>query len=196
MRGTVLALATAVMMAQAAPAAAQEAAGQEGQAYAFEDIVYLTCAEAWEHAGQDVDAAVEMITVLACLVQSRRDTKAAKRLLRKPIKKQARAPRVMITDKLKSYAAARRGLKLGSEHRQHKGLNNRAENSHQPTRRRERQMKRFKSARQAQQFLSIHDPIANLFHLPRNRLPATAYRAAGAQAFATWAKVAGAGLAA
>jgi|GEM_PF-1943671 len=65
MRGTVLALATAVMMAQAAPAAAQEAAGQEGQAYAFEDIVYLTCAEAWEHAGQDVDAAVEMITVLA-----------------------------------------------------------------------------------------------------------------------------------
>jgi putative transposase len=102
----------------------------------------------------------------------------------------------MITDKLKSYGAARRELKLGSEHRQHKGLNNRAENSHQPTRRRERQMKRFKSARQVQQFLSNHDPIANLFHLPRNRLSASAYRTARAQAFATWAEVAGAGLAA
>ena len=134
--------------------------------------------------------------VLDCLIQSRRDTKAAKRLLRKLIKKQARAPRVMITDKLKSYGAAKRKLKLGSEHRQHKGLNNRAENSHQPTRRRERQMKRFKSARQVQQFLSIHDPIANLFHLPRNRLSATAYRTARAHAFATWAEVAGAGLAA
>jgi hypothetical protein len=67
MRGTVLALATAAIMSQAAPAAAQETAGQEAEdrAYAFEDIVYLTCAEAWEHAGQDVDAAVEMITVLA-----------------------------------------------------------------------------------------------------------------------------------
>src|SRR5512138_2387418 len=96
----------------------------------------------------------------------------------------------MITDKLKSYGAAKRALKLGSEHRQHKGLNNRAENSHQPTRRRERQMKRFKSARQVQRFLSIHDPIANLFHLPRNRLSAADYRAARAQAFATWAEVA------
>jgi putative transposase len=134
--------------------------------------------------------------VLDVLVQSRRDTKAAKRLLRKLLKKQMRAPRVMITDKLKSYGAAKRKLRLGSEHRQHKGLNNRAENSHQPTRRRERQMKGFKSAKQAQRFLSIHDPITNLFHFPRNRLSATAYRAARAQAFATWAEVAGARLAA
>ena len=79
MRGTVLALATAVIMSQAAPAAAQEAAGQEaegqeteGQAYAFEDIVYLTCAEAWEHAGEDVDAAVGMITVLAAFSLEKR----------------------------------------------------------------------------------------------------------------------------
>ena len=102
----------------------------------------------------------------------------------------------MITDKLRSYGAAKKDLKLGSEHRQHKGLNNRAENSHQPTRRRERQMKRFKSARQVQRFLSIHDPIANLFHVPRNRLSASAYRAARAQAFATWAEIVGARLAA
>src|SRR5919206_3819761 len=76
--------------------------------------------------------------VLDVLVQRRRDKKAAKRLLRKLLKRQGRAPRVMITDKLKSYAAAKKDLKLRCEHRQHKGLNNRAENSHQPTRRRER----------------------------------------------------------
>lgn len=75
----------------------------------------------------------------------------------------------MITDKLASYPAAKKELMPGVEHRRHKGLNNRAENSHQPTRRRERQMKRFKLAGQMQRFLSIHDPIANLFHLPRHR---------------------------
>jgi putative transposase len=72
----------------------------------------------------------------------------------------------MITDKLRSYGAARTKMGLQVEHRQHKGLNNRAENSHQPTRRRERIMKRFKSAWQAQRFLSVHDEIANLFHIP------------------------------
>ena len=76
--------------------------------------------------------------VLDVLVQSRRDKKAAKRLFRKLLKKRGRAPRVLITDKLKSYAAAKREIMPGVEHRQHKGLNNRAENSHQPTRRRER----------------------------------------------------------
>lgn len=130
------------------------------------------------------------------LVQSRRDKKAAKRLLRKLLKKQGWAPRVMVTDKLKSYAAAKREVMLGVEHRQHKGINNRAENSHQPTRRRERQMKRFKSARQVQRFLSIHDPIANLFHLRRDHRPAADYRAARTQAFAAWAEVAGAHMAA
>ena len=134
--------------------------------------------------------------VLDVLVQGRRDRKAAKRLLRKLMKAQSRAPRVMVTDKLKSYAAARREIMPGVEHRQHKGINNRAENSHQPTRRRERQMKRFKSPRQVQRFLSIHDPIANLFHLHRDHRPAAEYRAARAQAFATWAEVAGARMAA
>ena len=82
--------------------------------------------------------------VLDVLVQSRRDKRAAKRLLRKLLKRQCRAPRVMITDKLPSYGAAKREVMPDVEHRQHKGLNNRAENSHQPTRRRERQIKRFK----------------------------------------------------
>src|SRR5215207_7631146 len=106
--------------------------------------------------------------VLDILVQSRRNAKAAERLLRKLLKKQGMAPRVMITDKLASYAAAKRIVMPGVEHRQHKGLNNRAENSHQPARRRERIMKRFKSAGQAQRFLSVHDQVANLFRRPAN----------------------------
>ena len=129
--------------------------------------------------------------VLDVLVQSRRDKQAAKRLLRKLLKKQMRPPRVMITDKLASYGAAKREIMPRVEHRQHKGLNNRAENSHQPTRRRERQMKRFKSSRQAQRFLSAHDQINNLFHCHRDHLPAHQYRAARAQAFQTWAEVTG-----
>ena len=101
--------------------------------------------------------------VLDVLVQSRRDRHAAKRLMRKLLKKHARAPRVLVTDKLKSYAAANRDLGLNVEHRQHKGLNNRAENSHQPTRVREKVMRRFKSARHLQRFTSVHDQVANLF---------------------------------
>ncbi len=129
--------------------------------------------------------------VLDILVQSRRDKEAALRLLRKLLKKQMRPPRVMITDKLRSYGAAKREIMPGVEHRQHKGLNNRAENSHQPTRRRERQMKRFKSAGHVQRFLSAHDGINSLFPLRRHRLLATQYRADRTQAFQTWAEVTG-----
>src|SRR4051812_34481128 len=129
--------------------------------------------------------------VLDVLVQSRRDKDAAKRLLRKLLKRQCRTPRVMITDKLASYSAAKREVMPSVEHRKHKGLNNRAENSHQPTRRRERQMKCFKSAGQAQRFLSAHDQINNLFQLRRDRLPADQYRAARTQAFQTWAEIGG-----
>src|ERR1700748_340010 len=129
--------------------------------------------------------------VLDILVQSRRDKRAAKRLLRKLLKKQRRSPRVLITDKLASYGAAKGEVMPSVEHRKHKGFNNRTENSHQPTRRRERQMKRFKSAGQAQRFLSAHDGINNLFHLRRDHVPADQYRAARAQAFQTWAEVTG-----
>src|ERR671917_659273 len=134
--------------------------------------------------------------VLDVLVQKRRDKRAAERLLRKLLKRQCRAPRVMITDKLGSYAAARQELMPGVEHRRHKGLNNRAENSHQPTRRRERQMKRFKSAGQAQRFLSAHDQVNNLFHLRRDHVPASEYRVARARAFEVWADISGIAVAA
>lgn len=134
--------------------------------------------------------------VLDVLVQSRQSKKAAKRLLRTLMKGPGRALRVLVTDKLKSYAAAKREIMPGVEHRQRQGINNRAENSLQPARRRERQMKRIKSARQVQRFLSIHDPIDNLFHLHRDHRPSTEYLDAQGQAFATWAEVAGAQLAA
>jgi putative transposase len=133
--------------------------------------------------------------VLDILLQSRRACKAAKRLLRKLLKKIAMALRVMVTNKLGSYGAARKDMGLCIEHRQHKGLNKRAENSHQPTRRRERQMKRFKSAGQAQRFLSIHDPISNLFHLRRRQLTAATYRSARKAAFEAWADITCAALA-
>jgi putative transposase len=87
---------------------------------------------------------------LDVLVQSRRDRHAARRLMRKLMKKHGRVPRVLVTDKLRSYAAANRDLGLDLDHRQHKGLNNRAENSDQPTRVREKVMRRFKSARHLQ----------------------------------------------
>jgi putative transposase len=128
--------------------------------------------------------------VLDILVQSRRNAKATKRLLRKLLKKQGITPRVMITDKLASYGAAKREVMPGVEHRQHRGLNNRAENSDQPTRRRERIMKRFKSAGQAQRFLSVHDQVANLFRRPAN-ITAAAHRASRTQAFRVWAEVTG-----
>lgn len=135
--------------------------------------------------------------VLDVLVQRRRDRNTARRLMRKLLKKTARAPRVIITDKLASYSAAKNDMRLKVEHRSHKGLNNRVENSHQPTRRRERIMKRFKSARQAQRFPSIHDPIANLFHLPRpQHQPADLRRARRTRAFAAWTEIPGASLAA
>jgi len=128
--------------------------------------------------------------VLDILVQSRRNATAAKRLLRKLLKKQGTAPRVMITDKLASYGAARRETMPGVEHRQHRGLNNRAENSHQLNRRRERIMKRFKSAGQAQRFLSKHDQVANFFRRPANTNAAD-HRNARARAFQLWAEVTG-----
>ncbi|MGO9233655.1 MAG: IS6 family transposase, partial [Methylocella sp.] len=107
--------------------------------------------------------------VLDILVQSQRNAKAATRFFKKLLKGLRYAPCVMITDNLASYGAARKQMCLSIEHRPHKGLNNRAENSHQPTRQKERQMKKFKSPGKAQRFLSAHGPINNLFR-PRRHL--------------------------
>jgi len=107
--------------------------------------------------------------VLDILVQSRRDKAAATKFFRQLLKDLAYVPRVLITDKLASYGAARRDVLPSVEHRQHKRLNNRAENSHQPTRERERRMRRFKSPGHAQRCLAAQFPA-----------PATSARAATA----------------
>ena len=123
-------------------------------------------------------------------MQSRRNTKAAKRFFKKLLKGLQYVPRVIVTDKLKSYAAAKRKILSGVEHRQSRYLNNQAEVSHQPTRRRERQMQRFKSPRHAQRFLSSQGQIHNLFQLRRHLLTARDHRAARDRAFQRWRDVA------
>jgi putative transposase len=98
-------------------------------------------------------------------------------------------PRVIITDTLKRYGAAKREILPGVEHRQHKGLNNRAENSHQPTRLREKKMRRFKSARHAQRFLSAFGPISGHFQPRRHRFKAWEYRVLMQERFQVWSEV-------
>jgi len=128
--------------------------------------------------------------VLDVLLQRHRDTKAAKRFLRKLLKKQGFVPRVIVTDKLQSYEAAKKQVLKNVEHRQHKGLNNRAENSHQPTRVRERRMRKFKSPGQAQRFLSAFGPIRDHLHPQQHLLTAPRYREQLRQRFEDWQEVA------
>jgi putative transposase len=127
--------------------------------------------------------------VLDILVQSRRNKKAAKKFFRKLLKGLMYVPRVIITDKLKSYGAAKREILPGVEHRQHRYLNNRAENSHQPTRQRERRMQGFKSPGHAQRFLAAYGPITQHFRPRRHLLSAQAYRQEMVQRFQSWQEV-------
>ncbi|MDH6711091.1 putative transposase [Kitasatospora sp. MAA19] len=130
--------------------------------------------------------------VLDILVRSKRDTRAAKRFLARLMKKRSRVPRVLVTDKLKSYGVAHRELMTSVEHRSHKGLNNRAENSHQPTRRRERAMKGFRSPGAAQRFPSAFSGISPHFRPRRHLMAATGYRAEMTVRFTIWEQVTGA----
>ena len=124
--------------------------------------------------------------VLDILVQRRRDKIAAKKFFCKLLKGCQYIPRVIITDRLKSYGAAKREILPGVEHRQHRYLNNRAENAHQPTRQRERRMQGFKSPGHAQRFLSAYGPIAQHFRPRRHRLSASVYRQEMRHRFDTW----------
>ena len=124
--------------------------------------------------------------VLDEIVQTRRDTKAAKRLLKRLLKKQGCPPRRMVTDKLGSYAAARRQIMPAVEHRSHKALNNRAENSHLPLRRREQAMQGFRSPGGLQRFTSVYSAIRNLFVPPHSRRSALATHLHRLAAVAEW----------
>ena len=130
-------------------------------------------------------------SVLDILVQSRRSKRAATRFFRKLLRGLKYAPRVVVTDKLASYSAPCAELLPSTVHRRDKGLNNRAENSHQPTRQRERQMRGFKSARHAQRFLSTFGMITDLFSVGRHLLSAMSSRTALSRRFAEWREVAG-----
>ncbi len=132
--------------------------------------------------------------VLDVLIQERRNQEAAEALLRRLVEGYPDEPRGTVTDKLASYGPALKEVFPHTEHRAHKGLNNRAENSHQPTRQWERAMRRFTSPEQAQRLLEPFGPIREHFCPGRHRLPAARYRAILTTRFATWRE--GAGLAA
>jgi putative transposase len=127
-------------------------------------------------------------TVVDVLVQSRRNAKAAKRFFRKLLKGLRYVPGVLVTDQLASYGVAHRELMASVEHRRSRYLN-RAENSHQPTRQRERAMKRFKSVQHAQRFLSAFSGISAHFRPRRHRLSASGWRTEITERFAVWNQV-------
>ncbi len=124
--------------------------------------------------------------VLDEIVQTRRNTKAAKRLLTRLLKKQGLAPKRMITDKLRSYGAAKRHVMPQVEHRSHKGLNNRAENSHVPLRKRERSMQGFPSPGSLQRFISIFSAVRHLFVPSHSQRSALGIRSHRLHAMAEW----------
>ena len=156
--------------------------GRLGDAW-FLDEVFVTIRGRRHYPWRAVDQDGDVIDIL---VQRRRNAYAAKRFLRKLMKGQGSDPRWLITDKLRSYGVAHRSVMPSVEHVTARYANNRAEVSHQPTRQRERQMRRFKSAAQAQRFLSVHGVVRNLFNLSRHRLRSANYRVLRTRAFGTW----------
>jgi len=129
--------------------------------------------------------------VLDEIVQNRRNAKAAKRLLTRLLKKQGLMPKRMITDKLRSYGAAKRQVMPDVEHRSHKGLNNRAENSHLPLRKRELMMQGFRSPGSLQRFVSIFSALRNLFVPPRSKRSACHINLHRLNAMTQWRAVTG-----
>jgi len=152
------------------------------------DEVFLTINGKQHYLWRAVDHHGNLLDIL---LQSRRNKAAAKKCFRKLLKGCHYVPRVMITDKLASYRAAKQELRPSVEHRQHKRAGNRAENSHQPTRQRERTMRRFNSAGHAQRFLAAHGRIREHVCPRRHRLGAKRYRAVLQERFAVWNTITG-----
>lgn len=150
------------------------------------DEVFVKIGGKLHYLWRAVDQDGEVVDVY---LQERRDGKAAKRFFRRLLKAHGGEPRKIVTDKLKSYGVAHRELVPDINHDTAQYANNRADLSHQPTRVRERGMRRFKPARQAQQFLGVHAAVQNLFNLGRHLVAANHYRALRRSAFASWSGV-------
>ena len=154
----------------------------------FIDEVFIKINDKQHYLWRAVDQDGDVVDVF---LQKRRDGKAAKRFFKRLLKNHQGSPRQLITDKLGSYRVAHRELSPESIHDTSPYANNRAELSHQPTRVRERGMRRFKSIRQAQCFLGVHAAVYNLFNLGRHLISAAGYRLLRLRAFASWENVAG-----
>ena len=150
------------------------------------DELFVTMQGRQHYLWRAVDADGDVIDIL---VQSQRDRQAAARFFRTLLKGQGREPRQLITDKLRSYSAAHRIVMPSVVHRTTRYENNRAEVSHQPTRQRERQMRRFTSVAHAQRFLSVHGVVLNLFRVGRHLLQAVHHRQLRTHAFGVWREV-------
>ena len=144
------------------------------------DELFVTIQGRQQYLWRAVDQNDDVIDIL---VQSRRDRRAAARFFRKLLKGQGREPRFLITDKLRSYAAAHRTVMPSVTDSTRQYENHRAEVSHQPTRQRERQLRRFTSAAHAQRFLSAHGVVLNLFRLGCHLLRAVHHRLLRSRAF-------------
>ena len=149
----------------------------------FIDEVFVRIQGQQQYLWRAVDLDGEVVDVF---LQARRDGKAAKRFFKRLLKNHTDELRKIVTDKLRSYGVAHRELISDTTHDTTRYANNRAEVSHQPTRVRERGMRRFKSTQQAQRFLSVHAMVCNLFNLGRHLVSAEHYRLLRQRAFASW----------
>ena len=154
----------------------------------FVDEVFVRIRGKQHYLWRAVDQDGEVVEVF---LQARRDGRAARRFFKRLLKKHRSEPRKIVTDKLGSYGVAHRELIPDAIHDTSRYANNRAELSHQPTRTRERGMRRFKSMRQAQRFLGVHSAVHNLFNLGRHLISAKHYREFRERAFASWESATG-----
>ena len=147
------------------------------------DEVFVKIEGKQQYLWRAVDQDGEVVDVF---LQTRRDGAAAQRFFRRLLKTHGHEPRKIVTDRLRSYGFAHRDLIPATIHDTSRYANNRAEVSHQPTRVRERGMRRFKSSQQAQRFLNVHAAVYNLFNLGRHLIPAKPYRSLRQCAFISW----------
>ena len=160
--------------------------GTSGDIWYLDEVQFVTVRSEGCYLWRAVDQDGDTIDIL---VQKRKDKQSAKRFFRKLLKGEGGSPNQIITDKLPSYAAAKREIMPGVPHCRDRYANNHCEVLHQHTREREQQMRKFKSPGQGQQFLSVHGQVQNRFRNGRHLTTASAYRFFRARAFFVWRQV-------